>query len=183
MYFGAQQVQTSFVGEVWLVFLFFLFIFIFFFISSFSLSFLLTSLSFRRIVVSGFHYLRTRLSYITLEQHCYDWHSALANPSLALFPIVIPQQHWAAMFSLTLSELPWQRAGKAWRSLKASSVKRALLASADDCTASFISMKENKRQDWTGDKAAQLNMPERLTPHTVVGSTQFATGFCAVQSK
>lgn len=162
---------------------FFLYIFSVSQYTSFSLSFLLTSLSFRRIVVSGFHYLRTCLSYSTLEQHCYDWHSALANPSLALFPIVIPQQHWAAMFSLTLSELPWQRAGKAWRSLKASSVKRALLASADDCTVSFISMKENKRQDWTGDKAAQLNTPERLTPHTVVGSTQFATGFCAVQSK
>lgn len=34
MYFGGQQVQTSFVGEVWLVFLFFLFIFIFFYIFS-----------------------------------------------------------------------------------------------------------------------------------------------------
>lgn len=129
-------------------------------------------LSFRRIFVSGFHY----LSFIQHIRTTLLWLAfCISNPLRSPFPIVIPQQHWDAMFSLTLSELPWQRAGKAWRSPKASSVKRALLASADDCTVSFIFMKENKRQDWTGDKAAQLNTPQRLTPHTVAGSTQFAT--------
>lgn len=129
--------------------------FMFLFLCSLSFSFLLTPLSFRGIVLSGFHILLTCLSRCTLQQHCYDWHSTLANPSPALFPIVIPRRRRAAMFSLALSELPWQRAGKVWRSLKASSVKRALLASADDCTVSFIFMKENTRQDWTGGGVRQ----------------------------
>lgn len=104
----------------------------------------------------------------------------ISNPLCSPFPIVIPQQYRAAMFSLCRSELPWQRAEKAWRSLKASSVRRALLASADDYTVSFIFMKENKRQDWRGDNAAQLNTPERLTPHSAVVSSQIATGIVII---
>lgn len=88
-----------------------------------------------------------------LEQHCYDWHCALAIPSRAPFPIVIPQR---CRFCSVLPHSPrnamttqWKkRKKKAWRSPKASSVEKGSpLASADDGTVSFIFHDGKKKEE------------------------------------
>lgn len=112
-----------------------------------------------------------------LEQHCYDWHSALAIPSIAFFLLSFRNSaklQCSPSDSLNCHDNVLQKPDEARRPPQSRG-----LCSPLQMTARFhlFSWRKTKRKDWTGDKAAQLNTPERLTPHTLAGA-QIATRIC-----
>lgn len=112
---------VSFFGEVW----FFLFMIFFKFSAPeytfVSYSFLLPSLSFRKIVVSGLHYFPICFSYGAFEQLCCDWHSALASSSLALFLLSFcssTRLQCSLSLSLNCLDNVLEKPEEAWRPLQ-----------------------------------------------------------------
>lgn len=142
-----------------------------------SLSQLITSLSFRRILASGFHY----LSFIWHIRRTLLWLAfCISNPLPQPFSYC---HSTVALGCNVLLHSLWTAMTTCWKSLTKPEGLLSQEGSARLCRwlHCLIYLHEGKQKARLNrGKAAQLNMPERLTSHTVVGSTQFATGTCAV---
>lgn len=119
--------------------------------------------------------------YHTLEQHCYDWHSALAIPSVALFFLLSFRGSTGLQCSPSLSLNCHDNVPKKPDEARRPPQSRGL-CSPLQMTALFhlFSWRKTKGKIEQGIRQAGLNTPERLTPHTVAGSTRFARGIRAV---
>lgn len=94
-----------------------------------------------------------------LEQHCYDWHCALAIPSRAPFPIVIPQR---CRFCSVLPHSPRNAMTTQWKKRRKKSLTKpegllsqgglsARLRRWRHCFIYFSWRQKKRREDWTGE--------------------------------